>query len=284
MLFCYNNFMNENKVDINETKEIIETEIVETKSKINEKPSKAWIAPLWMALVFIFLGYFGLSLVSELTAIILKASKGLTEQEEIRAYFSMPRTLGLLNFIRYIVIFAIMVGILEISKQLVPLLKGFKKARPWLAGIVYFAIGMGINMIIGSISILIFGPVSDNVNQQIVVEVIKATPVASFIFIPFLGPIVEELTYRVGLYSLLRRWNKIAALVISALIFGFIHFDYSVFSSIGSRDFWIEIINLPKYVSMGLVFGHAYENEGPQTPIIAHVYNNFIAYFATLLS
>lgn len=88
---------------------------------------------------------------------------------------------------------------------------------------------MGINMIIDSISILIFGPVSDNVNQQIVVEVIKATPVASFIFIPFLGPIVEELTYRVGLYSLLRRWNKIAALVISALIFGFIHFDYSVF-------------------------------------------------------
>lgn len=76
---------------------------------------------------FYLLGYFGLSLVSELTAIILKASKGLTEQEEIRAYFSMPRTLGLLNFIRYIVIFAIMVGILEISKQLVPLLKGFKK-------------------------------------------------------------------------------------------------------------------------------------------------------------
>ena len=110
-----------------------------------------------------------------------------------------------------------------------------------------------------------------NSNQQLAVNLIKSYPAFAIIILGFIGPIVEELTYRLGLFSFCSRINRILAYVVTILIFSLIHFDFT------SSDMIAELISLPVYMLGAVILTYTYEKSGPTSSIIAHSINNLLS-------
>ena len=60
---------------------------------------------------------------------------------------------------------------------------------------------------------MIGAPIADNANQSELESLMRAYPALCIIFFAIIGPICEELTYRVGLFSFCQRKSKIFASV-----------------------------------------------------------------------
>ena len=131
---------------------------------------------------------------------------------------------------------------------------------------------------------------SVNTNQSILIILIQKQPIITGITVVLLGPLLEELTYRYGLFELISRKNKTLAFILTSLIFGFIHFDFeSCFYANNTFGFYlepflIEILNIPSYILSGTVLCYAYYKEDNiATPFMAHVYNNALSFILILL-
>ena len=123
---------------------------------------------------------------------------------------------------------------------------------------------------------------SENNNQSGLESLASDFPVPLFIMTVFMAPFCEELTYRGGLNTLISRWNKLGGLLISAAIFGLIHFDFqgSIVDAIGGDPFTLyrELLNLPTYILSGIGLGLAYQSTGNiVSPWVCHLLNNFVA-------
>lgn len=124
----------------------------------------------------------------------------------------------------------------------------------------------------------IFHEVTDNANQGNAISFAKNYPILAFFVMGFFGPICEELTYRVGLYSFFRRINKYLAIAISAVVFALIHFDFT------ATDIVTELWALPSYIASGVILALAYEMRGPACSMTAHVIYNIIAFCTILMA
>ncbi|HKM02824.1 MAG TPA: CPBP family glutamic-type intramembrane protease [Bacilli bacterium] len=243
--------------------------------------------PLWQDFVLIILAFAGLDLVViTMTTIIstVMAAQG-HGQLAIDGYLSSYNFLSIANFTRYGLIFLIMVGVLYLSKTLLPIVKSFKKFRTYLYGIGYGFIVILISIVYNNIIGMIVPDYGSNENQNAVESVIKLYPLLSVIWIPFLGPIVEELGYRLGLFNTLKKINRPIAYIVTSLIFGLIHFNLPVS---GDTDYWakfgIEILNLPGYIISGLAFNYIYDKENIATSTVAHITNNLVSYIVTIIA
>ncbi|MGE4342422.1 MAG: lysostaphin resistance A-like protein [Bacilli bacterium] len=243
--------------------------------------------PIWQDLVLIFLAFVGLDLIVMLTQAIamgIMRSQGYSDFA-IQGYFNGYDFLSIANFARYSVVFLLMIAVLFFSKTLLPILKTFKKFRTYLYGIGWGFIVIFTSIVYNNIIGYIVSDYGSNENQNAVESVIKLYPLLSVIWIPFLGPIVEELGYRLGLFNTLKKVNRLLAYIATALIFGLIHFNIPATSE---PDFWakfgIEVLNLPGYIISGLAFNYIYEKENIGTSIVAHVTNNFVSYIATIIA
>ena len=149
-------------------------------------------------------------------------------------------------------------------------LKRFTNSTDYTFGIIYaiaiFAFGM---LLSGLISM--FYKASDNANQTAAVNYVQNYPIIAFFVLCIFGPVCEELTYRVGLYSFLRRIHIVPAIIISVIFFALIHFD---FTNINAD----ELIALPSYIASGLILTVAYEHRGPACSITAHLLYNSLAF------
>ncbi len=151
----------------------------------------------------------------------------------------------------------------------------FVKPLDYIYGIGYALTLFFVAVIVSSI-ITLFYKAEDNTNQGVAIEIAKNYPIIAFIVMGLLGPICEELTYRVGLYSFFRRINKYLALAISAIIFALIHFDFTAENMV--NELWA----LPQYIVAGVVLGLAYEHHGPACSLTAHLLYNIAAFFMML--
>lgn len=151
-------------------------------------------------------------------------------------------------------------------------LSKFNNKLDYIYGIGYAVTIICVSSIVNAIINWIYPFPGDNLNQETATTIAKAFPLIAFFVIGLLGPIAEELTYRVGIYSFLRRINKYLAIIFTAVIFGFIHFDST------ATDIGREFANLPAYIVSGLVFSIAYEHRGPACSITAHVLYNVFAF------
>ena len=124
--------------------------------------------------------------------------------------------------------------------------------------------------------ISIFHEVSDNVNQTAAIEYAQNYPIIAFFVVGIIGPVCEELTYRVGLYSFLRRINKYLAFTVTTIIFAFIHFNFD------AADIVNELWSLPSYLLAGFILTLAYEHRGPACSMTAHVLYNVFAFLVIL--
>lgn len=169
-----------------------------------------------------------------------------------------------LNYAVYGTLFIIMMGIVAI--YLPKLCKSFTKPD-FLWGFIVYAVIFGFDIVWGNISRAIGATINEN--QDAINNIAKINVPLSILFLGFLGPICEELTYRVGLFNFTRRVNRIMGYVISAAIFGLIHIhDY------GSLNEWL---SYPSYLFAGLAFAFAYEKWGFGASTLAHVTNNVLS-------
>lgn len=162
----------------------------------------------------------------------------------------------------YLALFLTLLVVL--GRGLYKLTDRFKKKETYLG----LLIGLGMMVLIAVYSRLT--ATGNNANENAVESVVGFAPVASIFIVGIVGPFCEEVTYRVGLYNFLKRWNWIAALVITSVLFAAIHFDWSNASSA------TEWINFPIYLAMGFILTFTYEKFGFGASFLAHFTNNFI--------
>ncbi len=106
-------------------------------------------------------------------------------------------------------------------------------------------------------------------NESSIRGVIARYPVASIFIFGLIGPMCEELTYRVGVFNLIKRWKRVAAYIVTGLLFGFIHMDFK-------GNILTEFILLPTYVAPGLLLSFAYDLFDLPCSYTAHITNNLI--------
>lgn len=201
-------------------------------------------------------------------------------------HFTEVSYMATVNFMTYFLTFITLAGVLLFFRVVGNLVRPFAKLKTYIYGVFY-----GLAVIIGGIAVtlfmqLIFGHQGSNANQGTIELILKNHPVSSFFWIVLMGPIVEEVIYRFGLFGGLRKINRPLAYVISALIFGFIHFNIPLDENnkVIMTELMTELINIPSYIVSGLIFAYAYEKEGFGVGAVAHVTNNLISFVFSIIS
>ena len=117
-------------------------------------------------------------------------------------------------------------------------------------------------------------------NEEIITQQLLDYPIFIGLLSCVFAPIVEEVVFREVIYrKLADSYNYIFAIIVSSLLFGFVHVMDAVF--LGSFD---ELIYILSYGGLGvmLALGYRYKNNGT-TNILMHFFNNFISILLTLI-
>ena len=174
----------------------------------------------------------------------------------------------------YLLMFAALLTICFTSRERI-FIKKFKRPADYTLGLAYAGAVFGVSLLIGMITSIFYK--DTNTNQAAAESLIGNYPIIAGFVICIIGPICEELTYRVGLYSFLRRINKVLAFIVTVIIFTLIHFDFTAENMIG------ELWALPSYIACGAIFTMAYDHHGPACSIIAHMAYNTTAFLAVIM-
>ena len=178
----------------------------------------------------------------------------------------------IVNSFQYL--FLIGVFIFFLWPRLLTLIKRFKNWKHILFGLVMGGMVIGVTILYNFI-ISQFIDLPVNGNEEIAEEMIRQFPVISFFMLGLVGPICEELTYRFGLFGLLKKKNRFLAYIVASFVFGIIHFDFM-------GDLIVELLNLPTYVMCGALFCLAYDLFGFEGSVTAHMTNNIYAIIMTI--
>ena len=148
----------------------------------------------------------------------------------------------------------------------------FTNGIDYLYGLAYAVTVITLSSVLNILISFIHPADVNNANQSAAETMSLNYPILMFFVVGLLGPICEELTYRVGLYSFLRRINKWLALAITTIVFALIHFEF------GADDIVSELWALPSYILAGVILTYAYEHRGPACSISAHMTYNLFAF------
>lgn len=215
----------------------------------------------WKRLYLLGMGLIGLIVISLLV--------GLTVLSAPKDYQS-----AIINDVSYIICFAAMISVLFVDyKKIIPL---FKKWQPYVFGLILGGVIIGFTIAYSNF-VNLFYEYGVNDNETSIRSTFVLYPVLSFIVVAFVGPICEELTYRVGLFALLKKFNIIVAYAVTAVVFAFIHF------SLTSPNIIDELVNLPVYFINGLILTFAYHKFGFVGSVTAHMTNNLYASISILI-
>ena len=238
--------------------------------------------PLWKQLTLFGVGLFGLQIISLIIQVFLVLIYRQNHtQAELEIFLDSVQVNAILNFSIYAIVFAILALIL--FKDNIRVLKTFKNwVVPVSAIIGYLAI-LAFNYIYGIVLNVAGVSISDNANESGITSIVKAYPLLSVIIFGMVGPICEEITYRLGLYSSLRRVNKYLAFILTILIFAFIHFDFTAFNASDPTVLRNEFLNLPYYLFAAFVFCFLYEKFGFASSLSAHITNNLVSIISTII-
>ncbi len=242
--------------------------------------------PLWEKIAFFLLGFLGLQAISFLTSGIISLS-GLVQSDYSTA-------VSLNNFLAYLLLLIafMLFLVLDKRKSWKRVLEDFKDPKAY----GYALICVGAIYLVNLLFSLMYSGIEfygDNENQEIIAQGVTTNPALMFFSVAIFAPICEELTYRVGLVDSIGHKRRWLGVLLSSVIFGAIHFDWlSCLSYLfagedsGIDRFLVlnELLNLPVYISSGLVLGFTYALSGRiSSAIVGHAVNNtlsFIAMFA----
>ena len=228
---------------------------------------------LWKRIIVFLLGFIGIYL------IVLILGLFRFDQWMLTLCDSEAMVDALLNFTVYILLFAIMLPILGkyILKDIVKEFTVPQNIKDGIAfGIIIISTTMLYNLIIQQ-----FVDISSNQNEESVENIILTAPFLSTMTVAIIGPIVEEITYRYGLFGSLKKGNRYLAYIGTVLVFALIHFNFSSDKKILTN----ELLNLPTYLIAAGLLCYAYDrHESLATSITAHVFNNAVSVILTFIS
>lgn len=264
--------------------------------------------PMWEKIVFLLWGYLGLSLISTILQVILTAVVSVGIMNEDTA-----------NTVLMFVTYALLAGgfllliCLDKRKTFFTIFKGFKDKDTYIYAAIAFALVLFVNYFF-SILYRITIPDLYNVsaNQSGVSTEVKTNPVLMFFAVVIFAPFCEELTYRVGIVDTIGKKNRWLGIIISAIVFGFIHFGWTYLTTYMSLSVMdpndtievsgvevlvseltktyaqyliVELLNLPLYILPGFVFAFIYAKSGKITStMLAHLTINLISFIEMVAS
>lgn len=225
------------------------------------------------------IGFLGFQLIGSFVSIILgvslMAQNGFNPQQLEEALETVQNTC-LINFTAYGLTFVGLV--LFLWKDNFKIIKTFKDWLPYVAGIVGFVAILAFSYLYNYILALFGIKIAVSDNQNTIEDCVKYAPVFSIIFFALIGPITEELAYRLGCYSFFRRINKYLAFAVTIIVFTLIHFNWS------SKDIVNELWNLPIYFFGAFTLTFLYEKFGLSSSITAHILNNLFSVISIMVS
>lgn len=177
---------------------------------------------------------------------------------------------GMFSFVAALVIIIVLLR-KELTFSGAPLRSDIPKASIGIATIWVFA-GIFMAFISQSIAIeleTLIGIEAGSKNTQFLVSLISSVPI--FIIITsIIGPILEEIVFRKIIFgTLYKRWNFFISALLSSLIFGLAHFEFT---------------HLILYTAMGFTFALLYaKTQRILVPIVAHVMMNTLVVIAQLV-
>jgi hypothetical protein len=228
-------------------------------------------------LLLFFLGWIGLLgfaiLFSALFGFIVPLILTL---EETDIFLNSDLFFSYVNSLTYVTLF--MIGIILIWPYLrTTFIPALFSGQWWLGLPFTFAIlltSFGLVSLYDALGIQL----EDNQNQAAIVRLVKDAPIISLVTFGLLGPIVEEWTYRLGLFQYLKGRSKWLAYLVTLTIFGFIHFDFN------ATNLSNELFNLPIYLVAGAWFCFLYDRFGLQVAMATHIFNNLLSVMSILIS
>ena len=256
------------------------------KENENKDPRARSFAPLlplgpFREIGLFLIGFVGLFLIAQIigyVALSVAASRyiqmGLTGDELMAAleeYNASTQMTLLINDLAYALIFGGMVFFLWRDNK--RLLKSFANPKALFGFVVGFAMII-LSGIWGNIADKLGA--STNINQGAVQDTILASPILAILVTGIIAPFVEELTYRVGAFTFLKRINTVLAYVVVGVLFGLIHIK-----DFGSANEWL---SYPSYLIAGICLSFAYDKFGFAGSFIAHAMNNLLAVFSYLIT
>lgn len=225
------------------------------------------------------IGFLGFQLIGSFVSIIIGASlmaqNGFNPQQLEEALETVQNTC-LINFTAYGLTFVGLV--LFLWKDNFKILKTFKDWLPYVAGVVGFVAILAFSYLYNYILALFGIKIAVSDNQNTIEDCVKYAPVFAIIFFALIGPITEELAYRLGCYSFFRRINKYLAFAVTIIVFTLIHFNWS------SKDIVNELWNLPIYFFGAFTLTFLYEKFGLSSSITAHILNNLFSVISIMVS
>ena len=164
--------------------------------------------------------------------------------------------------------------LIPVIKKILPV---FKDYRGYIAGVAGFVAMIVLENIYGNLISLVPG-YTQSENELDIREMITNYPILMCFTVCIFAPLVEETTYRLGLFSFIKRKNRILAYIVTILVFTFIHFSYDA-ENIGN-----EFLNVPGYMIGAFVLTFTYDYFGYHASITAHSINNLFVFVVTLIS
>lgn len=172
------------------------------------------------------------------------------------------------NFFTYGLLFYVMLFVLWNDNF--KIIKSFKGIKPILLGIAGYAAIYAFNILYSNFLVLIGIEFGNSGNESSLREIVKIYPIISLVIFGIVGPFVEEITYRIGLFSFFKRINRILAYVVTIIIFTLIHFTFK------EETIFNELLNVPYYAFAAITFCFLYDKFGFASSMYAHAFNNII--------
>jgi len=173
--------------------------------------------------------------------------------------------------------------------------KELKSLKKWSFILLGFFIIYSVALVIGMLQTQMYAWLNIeqtvNTNQTGLNSIMSSHPVLLVFVVSVLAPITEEITYRQGLFEMVRPKSKVWAYVTSIVIFSIIHFDIAGSFLAGGNGFNIdsetlitELISLPAYVGGAWVLTYVYDHENNViSDILVHGLYNFAGIMISLL-
>jgi len=228
--------------------------------------------PFFKQIKLFLTGWLGFHLFAIIIQIVVGGIASISTGYPIDTVLKTYPVAILTNMLAYIVL---LISLTLITRyDITKLLKSFKHWQPYVMAVVcVVAIYLFNYMYSIFLYILRGASISNNQNEASLQSIESIYPMTSLIVFGIIGPICEELTYRVGLFSLFQRKSRLIAYIVTILMFTLIHFNFSL-----NADVLInELLNLPYYIFGALAFTFIYDKFGFASSLTAHILNNILS-------
>ena len=232
----------------------------------------------WKQLMLFLAGFIGLIALTYLIQFLISLiSRSVCPTDyDYEMFISSHLSSMILNGSAYLILGAFFIFMIKDDSH--EMFKSFKNWQAYVAAGIGFALIISFNLIYNSILSLANVGISDNANETSLNSMVTQFPLASLLIFAIIGPACEEITYRLGLFSLTRRVNRILAYVVTIVVFTLIHFDFT------SKTMINELLNIPFYAFAAFVFTFLYDHFGFASSLCAHITNNVLSIGATILT